>query len=97
MSSEEQERFRRKQQEEQEKRRRLEQGAVSAFSEWLGEIAKQFVKKAVHSFWNWLRSMFGSPIPKISARPTRNFCAPRRRALTPPAGSWRACSAHPTQ
>jgi hypothetical protein len=49
---------------------------------------KAYVKSLTCYHW--------SPIPKISGRPMRNFCAPRRLALARPAASWRACSAHPT-
>jgi hypothetical protein len=37
---------------------KLERGAVAAFAEWLGELAKQFVKRVVGTFWGWLRGLF---------------------------------------
>lgn len=37
----------------------LERGAVAAFAEWFGELAKQFVKATVVSFWGWFRGLFG--------------------------------------
>jgi histone H3/H4 len=56
--SREDERFRRERVLEQEKRERLKRSAVEAFTEWVGEIAKQVVKKAVKGLMGWLRSLF---------------------------------------
>lgn len=51
-------RFEREREAQQRRRRELEQTAVGAFAEWLGEIVKQYVTRAVRSFWDWLKGLF---------------------------------------
>lgn len=55
---EEREEYERERESQNARQSALERSAVAAFAEWIGELAKQFVKSAVVSFWGWLRSLF---------------------------------------